>query len=576
MVGAGPAAPPAIPPDYYWRYLRTVLDVVLEGHPHLFVEDEVACIRRLRALGQGAQQLFARLLGRKGELFRRSKVVYPEIGDLDGPIAELVEGGFLEVDPPELLTQPEVLAWLRVPELKGLAGDLDLTVRGRKEQLVERIAELPADRWGPGLRSLDQFLLLTRYEPFLLAQVVFYGNRHQDQTAFVLVDLEVTAFEPYAVDRAAPLFPDREALVEYLAAAARRDEGWLAWEEGEHETLWALADEALQARRDRPPMPPHRRRVDPARYDDKLVLLASRELERQDRLEEAVERYVELLARPRNAGLAAEAADRLGLGLKRLDRAEELPGAVHGLLTSGLLDDLSRFRVERRLALAGQGRDPREALLPPPVVDFSFEGAGHAGGKAAYLVDDEAVTVEQAVLHALGGDGLWCENGLYTSLFGLLAWEALFAPVPGVFQHPFQDAPLDLGSDTFHEVRRSWFDPLFEALESDDVVAAVTRGFDAHEGVSCRGVAWSLYDRETLARAAGALGPQLIPILRRIARHPRRHRRGMPDLFVFGDDGPLLVEVKGPGDQVSVEQSLWHDALLRAGVDVRLARVRRT
>jgi hypothetical protein len=49
----------------------------------------------------------------------------------------------------------------------------------------------------------------------------------------------------------------------------------------------------------------------------------------------------------------------------------------------------------------------------------------------------------------------------------------------------------------------------------------------------------------------------------------------MPDLFVFTEEGPAMVEVKGPGDQVSIEQALWHDFLLREGVDVRLARIRR-
>ena len=53
------------------------------------------------------------------------------------------------------------------------------------------------------------------------------------------------------------------------------------------------------------------------------------------------------------------------------------------------------------------------------------------------------------------------------------------------------------------------------------------------------------------------------------------HRAGLPDLFVLVDGGARLIEVKGPGDQVSVEQALWHDALMAAGADVRLVRVER-
>jgi len=72
-----------------------------------------------------------------------------------------------------------------------------------------------------------------------------------------------------------------------------------------------------------------------------------------------------------------------------------------------------------------------------------------------------------------------------------------------------------------------------------------------------------------------ALSASIVPVLERIARAPHVHRAGLPDLFVFVDGKARLIEVKGPGDQVSVEQALWHDALMVAGADVRLIRVDR-
>jgi hypothetical protein len=88
-------------------------------------------------------------------------------------------------------------------------------------------------------------------------------------------------------------------------------------------------------------------------------------------------------------------------------------------------------------------------------------------------------------------------------------------------------------------------------------------------------VSWESYDPDDLARAAAAFGLRLLRILERLARNPSRHGRGLPDLLVYEGDGPVLVEVKGPGDQPSVEQRLWHDFLLGHGVDVRIARIRR-
>lgn len=53
------------------------------------------------------------------------------------------------------------------------------------------------------------------------------------------------------------------------------------------------------------------------------------------------------------------------------------------------------------------------------------------------------------------------ENGIWATLFGLLLWEALFAPVPDVLRHPFQNAPLDLNdADSFYGARQVAAAPL--------------------------------------------------------------------------------------------------------------------
>jgi hypothetical protein len=41
------------------------------------------------------------------------------------------------------------------------------------------------------------------------------------------------------------------------------------------------------------------------------------------------------------------------------------------------------------------------------------------------------------------------EGSIVTTIFGLLFWDVIFADVPGVFETPYQSAPLDLGEDTF-------------------------------------------------------------------------------------------------------------------------------
>lgn len=54
-----------------------------------------------------------------------------------------------------------------------------------------------------------------------------------------------------------------------------------------------------------------------------------------------------------------------------------------------------------------------------------------------------------------GWKGLHTEGGVWSLLFGLLMWDALFdGSVPGAFVHAFHTAPLDLGSDSFWGARR--------------------------------------------------------------------------------------------------------------------------
>ncbi|MEZ4473434.1 MAG: VRR-NUC domain-containing protein [bacterium] len=86
---------------------------------------------------------------------------------------------------------------------------------------------------------------------------------------------------------------------------------------------------------------------------------------------------------------------------------------------------------------------------------------------------------------------------------------------------------------------------------------------------------WDRFPPGLLVRAARGLGAGLLAILERLARQPARHGAGLPDLLAWVDGRVLLAEVKGPGDQPSVEQRLWHAWLLAHGVPFSLIRVRR-
>ncbi|PJI51655.1 nuclease, partial [Methylobacterium radiotolerans] len=58
----------------------------------------------------------------------------------------------------------------------------------------------------------------------------------------------------------------------------------------------------------------------------------------------------------------------------------------------------------------------------------------------------------------------YVENALINSLFGLLCWPAVFAPLPGAFFHPFQRGPADLEAPDFHARRQAQFEACLPSL----------------------------------------------------------------------------------------------------------------
>lgn len=562
----------ALSEDYYLENFEHVVGHALDRYELLLEPVAVDVLRRFGSLSRDARRLYARLYLRVGPVFRRSRLRYDEI-DLDVAIAELAAEGYARQREIPLDPDParEILPLFAVAEIAVAAAASGLRVRGRKGDLVDAVAAHP-EALG-ALRATDTLVERLRDDIFGLAQLLFFGNREQDLSAFVIVSLDFARYPAYDVATDLPLFPSREAVAAFLEA-----ERLVAEEidplDGDALAVRAAAALAGLARCDTP-IAPHARRLHPGRLYARAAFGCARELERLGRNAEAVDVYASVVRLAPQAGLRAEAADRLGLAAARAGLPERFDECAALVLADPTLDAIGRFHVESRAAALSGGARPRAALRQPRIFELELRAAGHAGSKALYLsAAGEAVTIESAVLETLGG-GLHAENALFRALFGLLFWDVVFAPVPGMFQHRFQAGPLDLASEHFYENRRALIVSTLDALRTTHLGRAVSVAYERHRGRTNALVGWDHYTAEELARAADAFGERLVPILERLARHPSRHGRGLPDLLVYENGAPVLVEVKGPGDQPHVEQRLWHDALLAGGVDVRIARVRR-
>ena len=119
----------------------------------------------------------------------------------------------------------------------------------------------------------------------------------------------------------------------------------------------------------------------------------------------------------------------------------------------------------------------------------------------------EAVNVETYALEhyeRLGYRGYHCEGRIVTTLFGLLFWDIIFAPIPGAFETPYQAAPLDMFEDTFYLSREEIIEARLDEI-CEGKARTIIEGVDnehRERGTWCLGVRWDLFPKQDLLEIA--------------------------------------------------------------------------
>ena len=523
----------APPPHYYAGNLLKVVTHVQELYGDILTDEERGWGERLAAASAPAQRLFARIVTRKGPLLRVDALQYVEVPARDAALGELVEAGLVERLP--AAPAEEVLRLLRVGELRAVFPDLP---RANKAQQIElALSNHAQEDILERIGALAPWLGLAAAEVLGLYQLLFFGNVHQDLTTFVLRDLGVHRFAEVPITRANRQFPDREALQRSLAlheiAAVAHELGPRPDPELARPLLDALwlpnDDRALERRRSR------------------MLNHLGRGLERAGEFDLALACYARSTLPP-----GRERRTRI---LRRLGDERAVAAMKRTILKA------PRSALERDFAHRFGCFSPRPAPycdmeLPP---DFS---------PASASIEQTAL----ALLTQQGGVGWHTENHLPMALFALAYWDWIFAPVPGAFTNPFQTGPRDLFWPDFFAARRDCCeDPLAVPLKPRLVQLERQA-----RGIANRLFGWRRFPREAASAVFEAMPEDDIRALLRIVTEDlEQARSGFPDLTVIHADGSYeFVEVKGPGDRLQVNQHLWIAALERAGLPVRVLRLR--
>ncbi|MDT8880639.1 VRR-NUC domain-containing protein [Halomonas saccharevitans] len=560
-------------PRYYLANFRFVLDWVVERHGDLLDAAEHAVVARILALPEASQALLVRMVMRKGEHFRTARLDYPEIGDADAALAPLVETGLVEDDP--ALDLEMLFQQLRLPELRrALASEIaaaGLPAATGKGALYDALApRLDAPRrladWWHG--APDRLVRLTVMATCERLRLMFFGNLRQDWSAFVLAELGLQHHERVAITADSRAFGRREELDAYLALHRLRER--LAAGEPVVDLMEALpepmADNAWLASRHRRLCVALGRQAEREGQGETALALYRRAGWPQTGLETGAEK--ETLIGPASepktgpsAGLKEKAHDGSAEARIRHLRLQERRGEHAAALV--LAEPLTASPASEEEAQALERLVPRLCrrlgLAPPtprPEPDHERWSLTLPPGPVEAAVRDH--------LHAEAAPVHYVENALLTGLFGLLCWEALFAPLPGAFFHPFHRGPADLYREDFVSRRRERFDACLARLDDGTHRQAILATWRAKQGLASPFVHWGALDEALLEQALACLPPaHLRACFERLLGDLKANRAGLPDLIQFRPEAPAgepryrLIEVKGPGDRLQDNQRRW-------------------
>lgn len=525
-------ANPLDDPFYYLNNFKQVLDWLEHRYADVLSVEEQRFIHEFNQLPRESRALLVRLVMRKGVHFRASKLHYVEIGDIGCAVVPLVALGWIDEQCPLSIDALfNVLLKSEVLQCFGVAIDQP---KGKKSDwlpaLTEQFPEAKSfNHWCAALN--ERLFSLTIMGLCDRLRLMFFGNLYQDWSEFVLADLGIFTYEKVDIGADSRGLRSRDD----VDACFFLHDCQVRFESGED-----IADIVEQINSLTLPNPWLQRRR------GKLMFQIGQHCERVAHFSTAISLYRDCAypgARVRLIRVLERCAE-YQLALELATHAEHAPESAAE--RQHLLRVLPRLR--RKLGGPAMKRAPARQMLrldlQLPRIDPSLSVESHVLAHLAQTC---------APVH-------YVENSLINSLFGLLCWPAIFAPLPGSFFHPFQRGPVDLHAEDFHARRADLFQACLAELDNGRYIQTIRDRYTAKWGVQSPFVFWGALSEELLDQALDCLPAEhLKHWFNRLLMDIKANRAGMPDLIQFWpqDKTYRMIEVKGPGDRLQDNQLRW-------------------
>ncbi len=532
-----------LPTFYYHAHFTEMLDFVASHYAHTLLDEHIRFIDDFRALSRKAQCLYVRLINRKGRVFGRNRLRYPELGDPRPLLDELRRAGWV-ADPESddfdvvltFLTRAEIYA-VALPLVPGMSRTL------KKAQLVAFVRDNIEPQPFMAALDTDRILVQLRADAVRYLLYLYFGRIRDTLSQFTMRDLGLVRTQNLQ-DTYEARFSDRVEALEHYYFASR---------------LHAASDADLRPGLEREAEGwPEPNFPGSARLRDELAFALGRAAERARAADKALSLYLR--------GESAECSERIA----RL------------LLASGKRDEAQVF-LERCI---DDPRSEEERLIAQDIYARKFDKKRTSiatdalrAGDILDLDESRSGAPERAVVghyENLGHSAYRTENLVWRTLFGLLFWDELFVAGDASLHSPFEFLPTSLASGEFYDQNRERIEEKLALLQDPaavkrELLRISTRYYGTPNGV----FRW----RRELNDAVFALvdhgdSNALVRSMRRLCSDYRDSRYGYPDVMLVDEQGVRFLEVKTEGDQLRRNQLLRLEQLRADGFRADVLRVR--
>ncbi len=544
--------PPDLSENYYLDNVKTLFNHVEAVYADILEPEQLNFLDNFHKSSDDAQKLLIRLLNRSNTLFRQSKLDYPEINSIPLAIEKLNSSNFIEVNP--RFDKEEILPLFNKAELIEISENAGRLKKLKREELDKQLLKENNATFFQKLSSSDSFIQVLNQNIYQLMQMLFFGNLNQSMTDFVLRDLGLYQFENYTVDVGNRPYRSTEEINQH----------WLLHQL--HDLIESTGADNANALLDCFSMIPdcNDQQSPVYRKSERLKFDIARQFERLGELNQAMLLYRQCRLPP-----SRERQARIHHRRAEILQAIDLCQAIIEVPI-----DESEYQFASEFA----GRLIKQNRLEP------IPGLPCNTGYKPEIIELELikqVSVEQAVVDYYQNQNseqtcFYLENTLFNGVLGLLIWDAVFAPVAGAFYNPFQYRPGDYYAFDFIQKRKHILDPVWSSIHNnDDIQQRVLTCWQGKHGLANPLVDWRHLNLDIICLALQRIPyAHWLAIFRRLLLDLRVNRSGFPDLLHFPAEGDyMLIEVKGPGDNLQKNQQRWMQYFDQHDIPHCLARV---